>query len=201
MISECPQYNEDLLDSICRGQKPIENLIAHWMKDHTCELAFGPDLEYEDSEGDDENCSKQILDGANAVFLHENKPLNVIDLDVEKIRKAYRKVDSWFPPVMIADTGKLRLPFEEIEAHREKNGAKWLEDADEYVINPSFVGNLCASFLGDRRAIIRIFHRLLPDRRYGAREYFLIEITQLAEWGGFEKYAVRKDKLLRYVGK
>jgi hypothetical protein len=201
MINESPHYHENFIEPILNGKKPIENLIAYWIKGSDLELCFGPDMDMDKPSINEENCSEHILEGSNLIFLQNNKPLNIIDIDIEKTRGAYKKVDSWFPAVMVADTGKYRIPLEEMEAHREKNGVKWLDDAGEYIVNPSFVGNLIASYLGEARAIIRVFLRLLSDRRYGAREYFIIEITSMDEHGGFEKYAVRKDRLLGYTSK
>jgi hypothetical protein len=201
MINESPHYHENFIEPILNGKKPIENLITYWIRGSDLELCFGPGLDMDKSSINEENCSEHVIEGANLIFLQNNKPLNIIDLDIKKTRHAYRKVDSWFPPVMVADTGQLRVPVEDIEAHRERNGVTWLDDAGEYVINPSFVGNLIASHLGEARAIIRVFLRLLSDRRYGAREYFIIEISSIDEHGGFEKYAVRKDRLLTYAPK
>jgi hypothetical protein len=199
MITDSPFIVSDSFHRICSAKKPIENLIVYWIRNKSFELAFGPDMNLEDCSRGNDDYKSMLLGGANAIFCHEDKTKDIISLDIEKIRKSYKKVDSWFPPVKFADTDNFRFPLEEIEEHREKNGAKWKEDAGEFIIPPSFVGNLCASFLGENKAIIRICQKLLWDKSFGAREYFLIQISYLDDYAGFEKYAVRKDKLLKYV--
>lgn len=191
MILNSPSncFTHELLQTIIDGPKAIETLICAWVRNGKHKLVFGPDEISEDPK-------------ANfLILLERDKVQTGIKIDLAIWKKKYKKINSYFEPDIVADTGKTRLQFEEIEKHRKKNGVKWDSEAEHFIMNPSFIGNLCISYLIDNRAIITISKKLLEDEKYRIRDYYIFEIFHMGEISGVEKYAVLEERLERYLGK
>lgn len=176
----------DLISDLIETDRPIESLISALLLNSSSKLLLGPD-----HAEDPYRSVAMLIDGG------EVKDGSVFDL--ADLKKKYKKIDCYFEPVKIADTGEIRLPYDEVEEHRAANGVKWNSEANCFVVNPSFVGNLCMSYLIDNRGIITVSRKLMEDEKNRVRHYFVIEIVHTSESAGREEYAVLQEKLDRYV--
>jgi hypothetical protein len=199
MILNAQVDNQNEIESILTNPKPVENLIVHWIKSSRFVLTFGPESFQEIPSNEEGIGDLQNMTGNLVLLVEGDKPVNGVSFDVIRLKKAYKKVDSWFEPVVLADSGEIRLPYEEVEEHRIKNGTRWDEEAEIFMINPSFLGNLCVSHFIDNRASIKITQTILEDNQYLVRDYFIIEICHLGEIPGVEKYAILKERLCKYI--
>jgi hypothetical protein len=201
MISNAQVDKQNVIDQILTNPKPIENLMTYWIKSPRYVLTFGPESFQEKPSKKEVTGDFENMRGNLVLLVEGNKPVGGVSFDVKRLKKAYRKVDSWFQPVVLADSGERRLPYEEVEEHRLKNGTKWDEEAEIFMINSSFLGNLCVSYLIDNRASIKITQTILEDYKYRVRDYFIIEIFHLGKIPGLEKYAIMKERVSKYVEK
>jgi hypothetical protein len=194
-------FNQNILCSILEGNKPIENLISYWIKNSRYMLTLGPE-ESEDIKEHAEDPGAACKGSANFVMVLDNQvPVHGTSFSATALKKSYKKVDSWFEPIVLADSGEVRLPYELVEEHRIRNGTKWDDEAGINIIRPSFVGNICLSYLLDNRGIVMISSRLLEDEYNRVRDYYIIEIIHLGVLPGNEKYAVLKEKLDVYASR
>ncbi len=177
---------QDILTPLLNGTRPIETIISTCVT-YQRTLAFGPKEE-----------GKKI--GNFAMLVDKDNLVCGTEFDVQTLKKRYKKVDSYFEADIVADTGEIRLPYEEVETHRIKNGAKWNDESEIMLINPSFIGNLCTSYIIDNRALIKISKKFIKNIHGYPKDHYIIEICHLDDNHGFEIYAVLGTRLKKYVG-